>query len=85
MPIELNRRFVECKDDGSTDPNLVARFGRTDSTLGWADLLKRSRVVFLAEAGSGKSTEMVAQSRAVPASVGQAFYATVEDVGRLGL
>ncbi|TYL85801.1 hypothetical protein [Bradyrhizobium cytisi] len=85
MPIELNRRFVECKDDGSTDPNLVARFGRTDSTLGWADLLKRRRVVFLAEAGSGKSTEMVAQSRAVPESVGQAFYATVEDVGRLGL
>lgn len=85
MPIELNRRFVECKNDGSTDPDLVARFGRTDSTLGWADLLKRRRVVFLAEAGSGKSTEMVAQSRAVPESAGQAFYVTVEDVGRLGL
>ena len=85
MAIELNRRFVECKDDGSTDPNLVARFGRTDSTLGWADLLKRRRVVFLAEAGSGKSTEMIAQSRAVPESAGQGFYATVEDVGRLGL
>jgi hypothetical protein len=85
MAIELNRRFVECKDDGSTDPNLVARFGRTDSTLSWADLLKRHRVVFLAEAGSGKSTEMIAQSRAVPANAGAAFYATVEDVGRLGV
>jgi hypothetical protein len=85
VAIELNRRFVECAEDGQSDPDLVARFGRTGGTLGWDDLLKRRKVVFLAEAGSGKTTELVARARAVPAEMGDAFYATVEDVGRLGL
>lgn len=85
MAIELNRRFVECKDDGKTDPNLIASFGRSDFTLGWDDVLKRRRVVLLAEAGSGKTTELISRARSLPAEMGDAFYATVEDVGRLGL
>ena len=85
MAIELNRRFVECREDGQSDPDLVARFGRTSETLGWDDLLRKRRVVFLAEAGSGKTTELVARSRAVPPETGDTFYATVEDVGRAGL
>src|SRR3954447_26685145 len=85
VAIQLNRRFVECREDGQSDPDLVARFGRTSETLGWDDLLRRRRVVFLAEAGSGKTTELVARSRAVPTEMGDAFYATVEDVGRMGL
>ncbi len=40
MAIELDRRFVECAKDGQSDPDLVARFGRTRDTLGWDDLLK---------------------------------------------
>jgi hypothetical protein len=85
VAIDLNRRFVECREGNQSDPDLVARFGRTSETLGWDKLLRKRRVVFLAEAGSGKTTELVAQSRAIPPETGDAFYATVEDVGRLGL
>ncbi len=35
---------------------IITRFGGTETTYGWNDLLKRRRVVFLAEAGSGKTT-----------------------------
>jgi hypothetical protein len=85
MAIELDRRFVECREDEQSDPDLVARYGRTDGTLGWPDLLTRRRVVFLAEAGSGKTTEMSARAHEQADAGHYAFYATVEDVGRKGL
>ena len=85
MTIELNRRFVECRDDERFDPDLVARFGRTEDTRGWDDLLKLRRVVFLAEAGSGKTTEMLARARQQLDAGHPSFYATLEDVGRSGL
>jgi hypothetical protein len=82
--IELNRRFVEC-DDEKSDPDLVAHFGRTEATRGWDDLLKLRRVVFLAEAGSGKTTEMTARARQQLDAGHPSFFATFEDVGRSGL
>jgi hypothetical protein len=82
VTIELNRRFVECHDEKS-DPDLVSRFG--EATLGWNDLLKLRRVVFLAEAGSGKTTEMMARARQQLDAGHPSFYATLEDVGRGGL
>lgn len=85
MTIELNRRFVECQDDEKSDPDLVARFGRTEATRGWNDLLKLRRVVFLAEAGSGKTTEMTARARQQLESGHPSFYAPLEDVARRGL
>ena len=85
MAIELDRRFVECREGESSDPDLVARFGRTDGTLGWADLLARRRVVFLAEAGSGKTTEMIARTQQQADAGCPAFYATLEDVGLKGV
>jgi hypothetical protein len=83
--IELNRRFVECQDDQKYDPDLVARFGGTEATHGWNDLLKLRRVVFLAEAGSGKTTEMMARARQQHDAGYPSFYASLEDVGRGGL
>src|SRR6266566_4568660 len=85
VTIELNRRFVQCDNDERSDPALVAHFERTAGTLGWHDLLPRRRVVLLAEAGSGKTTEMKARARALKAQGRAAFYAPVEDVGRRGL
>lgn len=85
MAIELNRRFVECRDNEQSDPDLVARFARTDSTLGWSDLLRKRRVVFLAEAGSGKTTEMIARAREQAEAGHASFYVFLEDVGRRGL
>jgi hypothetical protein len=84
VTVELNRRFVRY-DDERSDPDLIAQFGRTDGTLGWDDLLAKRRVVFLAEAGSGKTTEMEARARALAAEGRTEFYATVEDVGRRGM
>ncbi len=85
VTIELNRRFVQCQDDERSDPDLVAHFGRTTGTLGWEDLIKKRRVVVLAEAGSGKTTEMEARAIALAAAGQTSFHATVEDVGRRGL
>jgi hypothetical protein len=84
VAIELNRRFVQCRDDERSDPDLVAHFGRTGGTLGWEDLLKKRRVVLLAEAGSGKTTEMKGRALTLAAAGQTSFYATVEDVGRRG-
>jgi hypothetical protein len=84
VAIELNRRFAEC-DDEKSDPDLVAHFGRTEATRGWDDLLKLRRVVFLAEAGSGKTTEMTARARQQLDAGHPSFFATFEDVGRSGL
>jgi hypothetical protein len=83
--IELNRRFVECRDDEESDPDLVARFSSTEATQGWDDLLKLRRVVFLAEAGSGKTTEMTTRARQQLAAGHPSFYAALEDVARSGL
>jgi hypothetical protein len=83
--IELNRRFVECRDDEKSDPDLVARFSRTEATRGWDDLLTLRRVVFLAEAGSGKTTEMTTRARQQLAAGHPSFYAALEDVARSGL
>jgi hypothetical protein len=85
VAIELNRRFVECRDNEESDPDLVARFARTDSTLGWTDLLRKRRVVFLAEAGSGKTTEMITHAREQAEAGRASFYVSLEDVGRQGL
>ena len=83
--IALNRRFVNWREQEPPDPDLRSRFGLSDRGLGWGDLLAKRRVVVLAEAGSGKTTEMEEQAR-LQTKVGRmAFYTTVEDVGRDGL
>jgi hypothetical protein len=85
MSIELNRQFVEVAEDKETDPDMVARFGRlTGGALGWNELLARRRVVLLAEAGSGKTTEMKARAKQQAQAGEYSFYASVEDVGRHG-
>jgi len=53
--------------------------------LGWPELLPKHRVVILAEAGSGKTEELMEQTRLQTAAGKFAFYATVQDVGRDGL
>jgi hypothetical protein len=87
-PIPLDRRFFEWEEkehDALSDPDLLSRFGISDGAKSWDDLLKRRRVVILAEAGSGKTEEMKEQARRLNADDKTAFYATVQDVGHLGL
>ena len=52
---------------------------------GWSDLHAMRRVVILAEAGSGKSTEFNSQCAALNAAGKAAFVATVADVAQAGL
>ncbi|HET6520026.1 MAG TPA: hypothetical protein VFG47_09440, partial [Geminicoccaceae bacterium] len=53
--------------------------------LTWEDLLAKHRVVILAEAGSGKSTELAEQTRLSAAAGRYTFFTTVQSVGRRGL
>lgn len=84
--IELDRRFVEWRQPAEgeepSDPDVVTEYGRPDSILAWDALLKRRRVVVLAEGGSGKSLELEHQAERLTASGKWAFYAKVQDVGR---
>jgi hypothetical protein len=79
--VALNRRFLEWKDNEPAEH--VFSFG--EGSVGWDELLLKLRVVILAEAGSGKTTEMAERARMTAASHHYAFHATVEDVGRDGL
>jgi hypothetical protein len=80
--IALNRQFFEWREGGLSDPGLVRRFRLTNDLMSWETISARRRVVILAEAGSGKSTEMREQARLRTAAGQFAVYATVEDVGR---
>jgi hypothetical protein len=83
--IALNRRFVEWHEGAHDMASYRLAAGLSDGSLAWEKLLARRRVVLLAEAGSGKTTEMVEQTRVQRAAGKFAFYATVQDVGREGL
>ncbi|MBR1188509.1 hypothetical protein [Bradyrhizobium sp. AUGA SZCCT0160] len=85
MSIELDRQFVELHENQESDLDTVADFGESVGALTWTDLLARRRVVLLAEAGSGKTTEMKARARQQSEAGRYSFYVTVQDVGRIGL
>lgn len=85
--IPLDRQFYEWRDDadGLARSRYRTATGRSDGRLGWSDLLAKRRVVILAEAGSGKTEELMEQARLLASTGKFAFYATVQDVGRDGL
>ena len=82
--VTLNRRFIEWGQKEPPDPEFRRAIGLGDDGLGWEELLSKRRVVILAEAGSGKSTEMKERGRLLEAG-GRAFHASLEDVGTDGL
>lgn len=83
--VALNRRFFEWGDTEPPDPDFRRAMGLEDGGVGWEELLTKRRVVILAEAGSGKSTEMAERARLTAAGGRFTLHATVEDVGRDGL
>ncbi len=85
--IQLNRQFIEWHDtevDELSNPEVLIRFG-IHRGMSWDDVLKRRRVVILAEAGSGKTEELKSQARRLASNGEFAFYTTVQDVAREGL
>lgn len=83
--VDLDRRFVEWKKDSEADPEVWARFRLSDGTLRWSELLKKRRVIILAEGGSGKSTEFQQQARAQANAGKDAWYLTVQRVAGDGI
>ena len=61
--VALNRRFFEWNEKEPTDPEFRQAMGLGEDGIGWEELLTKRRVVILAEAGSGKSTEMAERAR----------------------
>jgi hypothetical protein len=82
--IPLDRQFEEWSEAQPSDPEIRSLF-RPDRALTWGDLLKKPRVVILAEAGSGKTEELKDQCKRQKEAGEFAFYATVQDAGRDGL
>src|ERR1700746_3127143 len=83
--VDLDRRFLEWRKESESDPEVWARFRISDGTFEWADLLKRRRVVVLAEGGGGKSFEFQEQAREQANRATDAWYLTVERVGEDGI
>jgi hypothetical protein len=83
--VDLDRRFLEWKEGDNADAGVWARYRLADGTLGWSDLLKRRRVVVLAEGGSGKSTEFIRQAGLQAQAGSDAWYLTVQDVAQNGI
>ena len=82
--IDLHRRFRPATEDdelpirGLFDSEL-----KLDGT--WSDLRQKRRVIILAEAGSGKSSEFLRQRDTLRTEGLFAFYASVRDVAQGGL
>ena len=82
--VNLDRRFkVEAARDDA--PFEAETYERERKVWDWSAVIDRPRVVILAEAGAGKSTEFKAQTVRLVADGRFAFCATVQDVGKLGL
>jgi hypothetical protein len=83
--IPLERRFIAWTDEDEGDPEILRHLLASREALCWDDLLAKHRVVILAEAGSGKSTEIAEQARRSIAAKRFTFAATMQNVGRRGL
>jgi hypothetical protein len=81
---DLDRRFFNWGEQDKGDPEVTLQFAYDFKTSSWANLLQRKRVVILAEAGSGKSTEFNEQHRLAIANGKDSFIATVRDTATRG-
>ena len=82
--VNLDRRFSEWRGKGQGDPELYQYVTKTYGTLDWPALLKRRRVVILAEAGSGKTTEFIEQDELAISAGKFSFRTTVRAAGEKG-
>ncbi len=81
--MELDRRFSEWTEKSSPSESFLL-FAADSNSLGWVDLLKRRRVVVLAEAGSGKSTEFKRQDKKLSDEGAFSFRTTVRGAAERG-
>jgi hypothetical protein len=83
--LALDRRFIAWREkEGSAIERLRSPRLFADD-IDWKELRKHQRVVILAEAGSGKTEEMLAQARALVSEGAFAFFTPVKSVALEGL
>lgn len=83
-PVPLDRQFVSWDGESAIDDDLARYVESYAGDYDWGDLLERRRVVILAEAGSGKSTELTEQAKRMDADNRTAFITTLQKVGQRG-
>jgi hypothetical protein len=84
--IELDRAFWPLGDGDEYDPDMLrakATFGV--DRLHWSDLLEMTRVVILAEAGTGKTHELRETARRLRREGKAAFFCRIEELAADGL
>lgn len=83
--VELNRDFIPVRKDTESSVDLGRHWGRRfGGWLAWSDLQKRRRVVLLAEASSGKSSEFRNQVEQIKRRGSPAFYIRIEELADHG-
>lgn len=83
-PVPLDRQFVRWDGEGTIDADLAQYLEGLGSNFDWEGLLERWRVVILAEAGSGKSTELRDQARRMGEEGRTTFITTLQKIGQRG-
>lgn len=78
--IDVQRRFRDLTKAELEDSDFLASLDDTGlgSSVGWAEILTSSRVILLAEAGSGKTAEMREQARRLVSEGKAAFFVPLE-------
>ena len=83
--VELNRFFVPFKKEDEPYRDYGPKWGpKLGGWLDWSDLLKHWRVVLLAEALSGKTTEFKKQAAKLIAEGRPAFFVSIEELADIG-
>lgn len=82
--IDLQRRFRDMTAAELEDSEFLASLNERTygSEVGWSELLKHSRVILLAEAGAGKTIEMVEQTKRLVREGKFAFFVALESLDR---
>ena len=83
--VDLNRTFVPVNVNDPVSPEGLAMLARRYHALTWPELLTQTRVVVLAEAGSGKTEEFRQRAAMLSRAGKDAFFAALEQVAELGL
>lgn len=83
--IQLDRRFRLIRKDHHLEDAPWGTSPLFDGSVGWEDILTHKRVVLLAEAGSGKTTELKAKAAQLSASGELAFFVPLSAVARDGI
>ena len=85
MVISLDRKFIDVQPGEKLDFSLHDVFYARHGSDGWDSLLQHRRIVILAEAGSGKTTELRLQAETLTQKGEITFYVPLHRVAKEGL